>query len=109
MMISYKRVDCIKWTSSGTWINGEYYRENILKKYECNNGRLKNDSDFGGMFQHDQARAHMATATKDLLEEYNINVIEWPPKRADLNLIELCFGEIQRQAKEHYSDIKTKE
>jgi hypothetical protein len=51
----------------------------------------------------------MATATKDLLEEYNINVIEWPPKRSDLNLIELCFGEIQRQAKEHYSDIKTKE
>ncbi len=47
MMISYKRVDCIKWTSLGTWINGEYYRENILKKYVLND---KNDSDFGGMF-----------------------------------------------------------
>ncbi len=51
----------------------------------------------------------MATATTELLKEYNINVIEWPPKGADLNLIELWFGEIQRQAKEHYSDIKTKE
>ncbi len=50
MMISYKRVDFIKWTSSGTWINGEYYHENLLKKYVYNNGRLKNDSDFGGMF-----------------------------------------------------------
>ncbi len=47
MMISYKGVDRIKWTSSGTWINGEYYRENILKKYVLND---KNDSDFGGMF-----------------------------------------------------------
>ncbi len=106
-MISYKGVDRIKWTNSGTWINGEYYRQTILKKYECNNGGLKNDSDFGSMFQHDQARAHMATATKDLLEEYNINVIEWSPKGADLNPIELCFGEIQRRAKEHYSNIKT--
>jgi hypothetical protein len=50
MMISYKGVDRIKWTSFATWINGEYYRENIVKKYVCNNGRLKNDSDFGGMF-----------------------------------------------------------
>ncbi len=99
----------MKWTSSGTWINGKYYRENILKKYILNNWRLKNDSDFGSVFQHDQARAHMATATTELLEEYNFNVIEWPPKGADLNPIELCFGEIQRRAKEHYSDIKTKE
>jgi hypothetical protein len=42
------------------------------------------------------------------LEEYNINFIEWPPKGADLSLIEFCFGEIQRRAKEHYSNIKTK-
>jgi transposase len=105
-MISYKGVDRIKWTSSGTWIYGEYYHENILKKYILND---KNDSDFGDMFQHDQARAHMATETRELLEEYNINVIEWPPKGADLNPIELCFGEIQRRTKEHYSNIETKE
>jgi hypothetical protein len=74
MIISYKGVDRIKSTSSGTWINGEYYRENILKKYVLNNWRLKKDSDFGGMFQHDQARAYMATETRELLEEYNINV-----------------------------------
>jgi hypothetical protein len=40
------------------------------------------------------------------LEEYNINFIEWPPKGADLSLIELCFGEIQQRAKQHYSNIK---
>jgi hypothetical protein len=36
----------------------------------------------------------MATATRELLEEYNINAIEWPPKGADLSSIELCFVEI---------------
>jgi hypothetical protein len=46
-MISYKGVDRIKWTSSRTLINGDYYCENILKKYVLND---KNDSDFGGMF-----------------------------------------------------------
>jgi hypothetical protein len=107
-MISYKRVDCIKCTSLGTWINGEYYRENLLKKYVYNKKRLKNDSDFGSMFQHDQARTHILTETRELLEEYNINVIEWPSKGADLGPIELFFGEIQQQAKEHYSNIKKK-
>jgi hypothetical protein len=42
------------------------------------------------------------------LEEYNINVIESPSKGADLNPIELFFGEIQQQSKEHYSNIKKK-
>ncbi len=88
------------------WINGQYYRENILKKYVLSD---KNGSKFGGgIFQHNQTRVHMETAIKDLLEEYNINVIEWPPIGADLNPIELCFGDIERlAAKEHYSNIKT--
>jgi hypothetical protein len=59
------------------------------------------------VFQHDQARAHTETATTQLLEENNINFIEWPLKGADLSPIELCFGEIQQQAKEHYSSINS--
>jgi hypothetical protein len=50
MIISYEEVDHLIWTSSGTWINGEYYRQNILKKYVLNNWCLKNDSDFSGIF-----------------------------------------------------------
>jgi hypothetical protein len=52
---------------------GGYYRKNTVKNHVLNDQRL--DSNFGGMFQHDQARAHMAIATKKLLEEYNINFI----------------------------------
>jgi hypothetical protein len=48
----------------------------------------------------------MATATRELLEEHDINVIDWPPKGADLSPIEACFGEIQRLAKKKYSEIK---
>jgi hypothetical protein len=30
MIISYEEVNRIKWANSETWINREYYRENIL-------------------------------------------------------------------------------
>jgi hypothetical protein len=53
MIIFYKRVENIKWTSLATWINRDYYRENILKKHVLKDQHLKNDSKFGGMFQHD--------------------------------------------------------
>ena len=48
----------------------------------------------------------MARATTELLEKHHVSVIEWPPKGADLSPIENCFGEIQRRAKGHHSDIK---
>ncbi len=31
MIMFYKGAEYIKWTSSGTWIYRDYYRENILK------------------------------------------------------------------------------
>jgi hypothetical protein len=71
------RVEYIKWISLATCITRYYFRENILKKHVFKDSRLKNDSKFSCMFQHDQARAHMETATTELLEEYNINFIEW--------------------------------
>jgi hypothetical protein len=88
-------------------VNKDYYLENILKKHILNDQSLKNYSNFGGIFQHDQAKAHMVTAVRELLEEYSINFIEWLP---DLSPIELSFGVIQRRAaKEHYSNIKTQD
>jgi hypothetical protein len=63
-------------------------------------------SKFSVMFQHDQARADMTTATRELLEEYNISFIAW---LLDLSPTKLFFDEIQRQAKEHYSNIKTQD
>lgn len=67
--------------------------------------RFEINGEIGAMFQHDQAAAHMATATYNLLDEHEVNVIEWPPKGADLSPIEPCFGEIQRLIRLQYSEI----
>jgi len=51
MMISYEKgAEWIKWTSSKPWIDGEYYRNNILARYVLNDARLKIDSEYGGKF-----------------------------------------------------------
>ncbi len=63
MMISYEGVEAIRWMSSKSWINGEYYRNSILARYVLHKERLKNGSEHGGMFQQDRATGHMATAT----------------------------------------------
>jgi hypothetical protein len=63
MIISYKGVRYIKWTSSKSWINGKYYRNNVLAKHVLTDKRLKHDSYHGSMFQHDRVTGYMATAT----------------------------------------------
>jgi hypothetical protein len=51
MMISYERgVERIKWTSEKPWINGQYYRDNILANYVLENEDLKIGSEYGGYF-----------------------------------------------------------
>jgi hypothetical protein len=98
MMISYERgVETIKWTSSKTWINGEYYRNNVLARYVLNEERLKIGSQYGGKFLHDRAQGHWTKATRGLLKDHDIDVVPWPP--ADLSPIENCFCEIQRKPK----------
>ncbi|KAL4480956.1 hypothetical protein ABPG72_014424 [Tetrahymena utriculariae] len=109
MIISYEGVEHIKWTSSVPWINGEYYRNNILKRYIINDERLQKGSQFKGFFQQDRATSHTAKATQSYLKDNKVNVIEWPPKGADLSPIELCFSEIQRKMKSYFSEITTKQ
>ncbi len=110
MLISYEKgTEWIKWTSSKTWIDGQYYRDRVLAEYILDDERLKVGSEYGGMFQHDQARGHMANATKGLLKDHEINVLPWPPKGADLSPIENCFCEIQRRAKIKFGEITEQE
>jgi transposase len=41
----------------------------------------------GGVVQQNNARPHAARVTMDYLEQNNINVLPWPSKSPDLNLI----------------------
>ena len=48
-------------------------------------------------FQQDNTRAHIARATRDSLQQNNVNIINWPASSPDLNPIEYMWDDIQRR------------
>ena len=52
----------------------------------------------GGMiFQQDNAAVHTAKGVKNFFNEKNIEVLEWPARSPDLNIIENCWGHLARE------------
>ena len=48
---------------------------------------------------HDGAPAHLARATTAYLNANNVNVVNFPPKSPDLNIIENIWGELNRRVR----------
>ena len=56
---------------------------------------------------HDPAPAHLARATTAYLNDNNVNVVKFPPKSPDLNIIENIWYELNRRVRrttDCYSD-----
>ena len=54
----------------------------------------------GLIFQHDNARPHVACVTRDFLHASNINILPWPACSPDCNPIEHAWDYIGRQLRQ---------
>jgi transposase len=62
---------------------------------------------YGKIFQHDLAPAHAASSTARWMDQYLIEVLEWPGNSPDLNPIENIWGLLKRSLQKQ--TIKTKD
>jgi hypothetical protein len=51
------------------------------------------------IFQHDNARSHVARVCQDVLANYNINPLDWPPYSLNLSPIEHLWDEMDRRVR----------
>ena len=51
------------------------------------------------MFQHDNARPHVAQICTDFLAQNNIHVMDWPPYSPDFSPIKHLWDELDRRVR----------
>ena len=62
----------------------------------------------GFIFHIDKARPHTARAKINHLNNHNVNILPWPSKSADLNLIEHIWNEFDNRLKKRAVQPQTR-
>ena len=59
------------------------------------------------MFQHDNARPHVAHVVTDISAQQNVNVLPWQAVSPDLSPIEHVLGEMERHLRRQRNQLLT--
>jgi hypothetical protein len=59
-----------------------------------------------GIFMHDNASVHKAYIVRELLQDLNITVMEWPPYSSDLNPIENIWALLKAKVHEICPELR---
>jgi hypothetical protein len=85
-------------------LNDVNYRDDILDPIVL---PFLQERNFDHVFQHDNARYHVARVCQDFLNQNHIRVLPWPPLSLDLSPIEHLWHELGRRVRNRQNKPET--